>query len=165
MFSKENLLESAAACGLLEEETSHILPETLGVLKELADAATATIFEHPEGDGLSIQVIQKAFQYVFAKGIETFFLLKNASGQVTLSFSETDLLNGNTEVPVPPSAADFMNTAMSKCTEMFNAFQEWLKTNLDLFQGGLLDLYDELNEALNWSARIGHSYAVCRLVR
>ncbi len=161
MFSKESLLKSATTCGLLEGENPHFIPETLGVLKNLADGATETIYEHPDDNGLSIQVIQKAFHYVFAKSIETYFLWQATAGEnVTLSFSEADLLNGNTGALVPPNEADFMNTAMGMCTAMFNAFQEWLKTNQDLFQGEFLDLYDELNEALNWSARIGLSYAV-----
>ncbi|KAF1084746.1 hypothetical protein SPSYN_02532 [Sporotomaculum syntrophicum] len=161
MFSKESLLKSATTCGLLEEENPHFIPETLGVLKNLADAASETIYEHPDDNGLSIQVIQNAFHYVFAKSVEIYFLWQAADGKdVTLLFSEADLLNGRTGASVPPNAADFMNTAMGMCTGMFNAFQEWLKTNQDLFQGGFLDLYDELNEALNWSARIGLSYAM-----
>jgi len=164
MFSKEGLIKPAIECGLLEEETPHTIPETLGALKSLADAATETIFENPDGNGLSIQVIQKAFHYAFAKGIEMFFLMRSATeDNITLSFSEADLLSGNLVVPVDQNAADFFNDAMGKCAALFSAFQEWLKTNQDLFQGGFLDLYDELDEALNWSSRIGLSYAVSKL--
>ena len=48
---------------------------------------------------------------------------------------------------------------MDKYLIMLNDFREWLKTNQDLFQGGFLNLYDELNEAFTWSCRIGLSYA------
>ncbi len=164
MFSKEPIKSSAIECGLLEDENPHIIPETLGVLKSLADAATETIFENPDANGLSIQIIQKAFNYVFAKGIETFSLWQAANdGNVTLSFSEADLLNGDVGASISPNAADFVNAAMPMCADMFSAFQEWLKTNQDLFQGEFLDLYDELNEALTWTARIGLSYAVGKL--
>jgi len=163
MFSKEGLIKPAIECGLLEDESPHTIPETLGALKSLAEAATETIFENPDGNGLSIQVIQKAFHYAFAKGLEMFYLMQAAEGQITLSYSEADLLNGQLVAPVEQNAADFFNDAMDKCTALFSAFQEWLKTNQDLFQGGFLDLYDELDEALNWSARIGLSYAMSKL--
>jgi len=164
MFSKEPIKNSAIECGLLEDENPHIIPKTIGVLKSLADAATETIFENPDANGLSIQVIQKAFYYAFAKGIETLFLWKAAAGDnVTLSFSKADLLSGDVGASTSPNAADFINTAMPMCAAMFKAFQEWLKTNRDLFQGEFLDLYDELNEALTWTARIGLSYAVSKL--
>jgi len=164
MFSKEGLIKPAIERGLLEDENPHTIPETLGALKSLADAATETIFENPDGNGLSIQVIQKAFHYAFAKGLEIFFLMQTAAeSNITLSYSEADLLNGHLEAPVEQNAADFFNDAMGKCAALFSAFQEWLKTNQDLFRGGFLDLYDELDEALNWSARIGLSYAVSQL--
>jgi len=163
MFSKEGLIKPAIECGLLEDESPHTIPETLGALKSLADAATETIFENPDGNGLSIQVIQKAFYYAFAKGLEMFYLMQAAKDQITLSYSEADLLSGHLAAPEEQNAADFFNDAMGKCAALFSAFQEWLKTNQDLFQGGFLDLYDELDEALNWSSRIGLSYAVSKL--
>ncbi len=164
MFCKEVLVRSAIECGLLEDDNPNFIPETLGVLKSIADAATETIFENPAANGLSIQIIQKSFNYAFIKGIESFFLWQDsADGNVPFSFSENDLFNGYEGALISQNSADFINGAMGLCNDMFRAFQEWLKANQDLFQGEFINLYEELNEALNWSSRIGLSFTVSKL--
>ena len=101
MFSKEALLRSACQCGLLEDETPVLINETLLALKDISIQSTQLVFDCPEGDGLSMQVIQQAFKYSFLKGMEAFYLWQAApQEQIILKFSQEELfsVDGSYEV-------------------------------------------------------------------
>jgi len=160
MFSKEALIDSARDHGLLPEEEPILISETLVALKKISDEATAVIFENPEAEGLSMAVIRKAFNYAFAKGMEVFFLWRDSAGDdLHCAFSRAELLDATGRLSSTLEIEAFIDRARDKCNSMLNDFQEWLKSNQDLFQGGFLDLYTELEEAMSWSCRIGLSYA------
>lgn len=164
MACKDVILNTAIECRMLEGETNFI-PETLGVLNGISKAATETIFENLSPNGISFKVIQKCFDYVFAKGIEAFFLWQDSpDGNIKLSYSESDLLAGYVGASVSQSAADFINATMIMSGELFYNFQDWLIEHQEEFQKDKLNLHNEINEALTWVSTIAVSFAINQLI-
>jgi len=162
MNSKDVIFKVATELGFIKEDNLNFIPETVGALNHVAEAATGTIFQNPTPDGVSAEVIRKAFCYVFAKGIESVSLWDDSSnGEITLSFVEEDLLNGLFGVGVSEETENVITAAMIAFPDVFfYAYQEWIIEQQDDFQNGKRDLFDEIQEALTWTARFGSSLAL-----
>jgi len=155
-------IKVATDLGFIKDNNLNFIPETVGALNQVAEAATGTIFQNPTPNGVSAEVIRKAFCYVFAKGIEVVSLWDDSSnGEITLSFVEEDLLNGLFGVGVSEETENIITAAMIAFPDVFfYAYQEWIIGQQDDFENGKRDLFDEVQEALTWTARFGASLAL-----
>ena len=72
--SREIIVKSALAEGLIEDDDLAFIPETLPLLADLAGVSRDDFYKNSPPTGFQFPMLQRFFCYNFAKGVESAYL-------------------------------------------------------------------------------------------
>ncbi len=129
----QQVLTSAQANNILDDNELVTVPEAIPPLQRMAEQITADLVDYHAhiGKQLQLPVLQRAYCYIFAKGLEASYLwVESKDGTFDLNYRVEDLLLGRVGAQVSPDFQSVVNELIPIAQESFLAVQEWMIANL-----------------------------------
>ena len=129
----QEVLKSGQLYGLLDQGEMVFVPEAMPPLTQLAEQITGDLVDYHAHIGKQIQlpVLQRAFCYMFAKGLEAAYLWdESPEGRFELHYIVQDMLMGSVGAQVSHDYQAVINDLLPVAFDAFHVVKDWLIANL-----------------------------------